>query len=86
MQLPTLPMSDRRTISRRIRLARANSGMSQAELGEITHRSQSVISRIESAKQSIEAEDVVAFSQALGVDTHFFIDPNVDLNQLFGVD
>ena len=79
-------MSDRRTISHRIRLARTNSGITQAELGDLTHRSQSVISRIESAKQSIEAEDMAVFSQALGVNTQFFIDSNVDLDQLFRVD
>lgn len=86
MQLPTLPMTDRRTISHRIKLARANSGMSQAELGEITHRSQAIISRIENGKQSIQAEDVSVFSQALGVNTNFFVDTNVDINQLFRVD
>lgn len=79
-------MSDRRTISLRIGLARKCRGLSQEDLGNLTHRSQSVISRIESAKQSIEAEDVAVFSQALGVGTHFFVDPNVDLGQLFGVD
>lgn len=79
-------MISRRKISSRIKLARNWHGLSQTELGDLTNRSQSIISRIESAKQSIDAEDMPLFSQALGVDTQFFINDNVDISQIFRVD
>jgi transcriptional regulator with XRE-family HTH domain len=79
-------MSSRRKISSRIKLARNWQGLSQTELGDLTNRSQSIISRIEAAKQSIDAEDMPLFSRALGVDTQFFISDDVDINQIFRVD
>ena len=79
-------MSSRRKISNRIRQARTWRGWTQTELGDLTNRSQSAIARIESGHQSIGLDDVPLFSQALGVDTQFFINDDIDISQIFRCD
>lgn len=86
MQISRAMTINRSKISQRIRFARQWVGQTQEQLGEATNRSQATIARIEAAKQSIDAEDVAIFSQALGVKTDFFISEEVDINAIFRVD
>lgn len=79
-------MSKRSSISSRIKLARQIRGLTQSELANRVHISDSAISRIENNKQSIAAEEIANFSIALEVEPSYFYQVDIDVNTLFKVD
>lgn len=79
-------MARRNSISSRIKLARQVKGLTQSELADRVQFSKSSISRIESNKQSVPAEEIANFSIALGVEPSYFYQPTIDVNSIFNVD
>ncbi len=61
-------MMDRKDcISKRLKEARINSGLSQIQISKILDLSRSTISEIESNKRTVSAEELVEFSRAYSV-------------------
>jgi transcriptional regulator with XRE-family HTH domain len=79
-------MGDRINIGGRVRAARRAQELNQAELALQLHLDQSQISRIERGKCAIDADRLPEFSAALGVETAYFYQQDMDVNQIFRVD
>ena len=67
-----IPNSFTIELGKRIRSARLEKKMSQAELAELTYFKQASISRIESGTKAISAEDILYLSAALDKPIIFF--------------
>ncbi len=68
----TIPNKFTIALGKRIREARADNNMSQAELAERAYFKQSSISRIEAGTKAITAEDILYLSAALDKPIIFF--------------
>ena len=78
-------MSDRINIASRFRTARRAIDATQAEIAAKLHVQQSKISDIERGKCTIDAAELSEFSQALGVQTAYFYQADIDANQIFKI-
>lgn len=61
-------------IGRRVRLLRNESGVSQAQLGEVLGLDQTAVSKIESGKRAMTARELMLVAQFCGVTTSRLID------------
>lgn len=59
-----------------LREARSKIGLTQAQLGELIGRDQSLVSRIEAGKTAIETDIAPAIAKALGMDLLAVLYPN----------
>ena len=72
-------MDIKQTVARRIRMARAERGVNQAELGDLLQVNQKLVSRLESERVNIGVETLERIAHALQKPITYFFEPVEDV-------
>jgi HTH-type transcriptional regulator / antitoxin HipB len=72
-------MDIKQIVARRIKVARAERGLNQADLGELMHVNQKLISRFESGRVNIGIETLQRIAAALQKPLTYFLEPFEDV-------
>lgn len=72
MEAGNIPNSFTIAMGEKIRMARLESGFSQAQLGERAYLNQASISQIENGKREVSTTEIISFSHALSKPIFYF--------------